>query len=66
MATPTAYRIPCATNWIWTIAATFAAAVAMPNTLTYCAGLEVKPVPPEQTQASAVGFLTRYATVGTP
>ena len=48
------------------VVATQAAAVATWDPLTPCAGLGVKPVPLQQPQAAAVGFLTHCATAGTP
>ena len=42
------------------------ATAAMPDPLTICARLGIKPAPPQQPQAPAVIFLTHCTTAGTP
>ena len=44
----------------------YPAAVAMPDPLTHCARLGIKTRTLAVTHATAVGFLTHCATVGTP
>ena len=48
MSTPAAYGSCWARNRIWATAVTFAAAAAMVDLLTHCAGLEIEPTPPHQ------------------
>ena len=45
MDTPVTYGNSQARSWIWAAATTHAENVAMPDPLTYCAGLGIEPVP---------------------
>ena len=48
MATPTAYGSSPARDWIQGTTVTHTSAVAMPDLLTHCAGLEIGPGPPSK------------------
>ena len=67
MAVPTAYGSSCARDWIQATAVTYIAVVAMPDPLTHCTGpgIEWTHASPAM-RATAVGFLTYWATAGTP
>ena len=62
MAAPVTHGNSWARDWI---PATYAQAVAMPDLLTHCSRLRIKPEPLE-TWATAVRFLTHCVTVGIP
>ena len=62
MTTLTAYVSSRGRDWNWATAVTYTTAVVMQHAVL---GGGIKPIPPRETQAAAVGFLTHWATVGT-